>query len=264
MPTPIELFISHAHRDVDLAERLVAAITTAMDVPPNALRCTSVPGYKLEIGTMPAERIRQELSSASVVVAIVTPFSLASNWVLFELGATWAQAKRMLPLLGGRLHSENAPGPMQFIHCAELEDTLSLDQFMETLREEIGWSNRNPIAARAQLDALARYAKVKSYVESDLQRELNAGFPAKMARIGNTQVQIVNHVTHRGGRNGYLSQQVLEQAFAHVNTGLYYRLEQLRFLGFFCKRKIATSNGIPQYEWTLSDEYRNALDDTRP
>lgn len=264
MTDSVELFISHAHRDVDLAAQLVAAITTAMDVPPNGVRCTSLPGYKLEIGTMPAQQLRHELSSASVVVAIITPFSLASDWVLFELGATWSQAKRVMPLLGGRIRSTDLPGPMRSMHCAELDKASSLDEFIETLGRELRWSARNAVAARAQLGILAQYAATKSYVDSDLQRELNAGFPAKIARIGNSQMQILNHVTHRGGREAYLPQEALERAFTHIHTGLYYRLEQLRFLGLLSKRKTGTSNGIPHYEWCLSDEYRTALGDAHP
>src|SRR3954454_3086519 len=101
MDGPIRLFISHAHRDVDIAQRLVTALDEAMAVPNGAIRCTSLPGYKLDLGAMPPDVLRKELASADCVVAILTPYSLASQWVLFELGATWSQAKQVIPLLGG-------------------------------------------------------------------------------------------------------------------------------------------------------------------
>jgi hypothetical protein len=40
----IRLFISHAHRDADIARGLVDVITANLDVPDGELRCTSVPG----------------------------------------------------------------------------------------------------------------------------------------------------------------------------------------------------------------------------
>src|SRR5688572_21577538 len=66
MPKPsraistVKLFISHAHRDVEIAEQLVTALELAMDVPDGAIRCTSVPGYKLDLGSMAPDVLRRE------------------------------------------------------------------------------------------------------------------------------------------------------------------------------------------------------------
>ena len=46
----IRLFISHAHRDADIAARLVDVIGANMEVPESELRCTSVAGYQLDLG----------------------------------------------------------------------------------------------------------------------------------------------------------------------------------------------------------------------
>jgi hypothetical protein len=60
----IRLFISHAHRDADIARGLVDVITANVDVPDGELRCTSVPGYQLDLGTMAPDVLRRELGSA--------------------------------------------------------------------------------------------------------------------------------------------------------------------------------------------------------
>lgn len=108
-PRRIRLFISHSHKDEDLAKKLVDVITFGLEVPRGAMRCTSVPGYQLDLGTMGSEALRRELGSAACVIAILTPNSLAADWVLFELGAAWANAKMAVPLLAGGLIDQDIP-----------------------------------------------------------------------------------------------------------------------------------------------------------
>jgi hypothetical protein len=55
----VRLFISHAHKDSDLAKHLVEALTANLDVPKGALRCTSVLGYQLDLGSMAPDGERQ-------------------------------------------------------------------------------------------------------------------------------------------------------------------------------------------------------------
>jgi len=99
----VRLFISHAHLDADLASRLVDVISASLEVPAGELRCTSVPGYQLDLGTMAPDALRRELGSAACVIALLTPSSQGNDWVLFELGAAWANAKVSVPLLAGGL-----------------------------------------------------------------------------------------------------------------------------------------------------------------
>jgi hypothetical protein len=67
----VRLFISHAHLDADLASRLVDVISANLEIPPGELRCTSVPGYQLDLGTMAPDALRRELGSAACVVALL-------------------------------------------------------------------------------------------------------------------------------------------------------------------------------------------------
>jgi len=151
----VKLFVSHAHDDVDIAAELVTAIELAMDAPDGAIRCTAVPGYKLDFGSMAADVLRQELGSAQCVVAILTPQSLASHWVMFELGATWWQAKRVVPLLGGGVKERDIPGPLRGIAGGRLEDASTFDQLLDQVMGTLGWTAKNRTAALARLHKLA-------------------------------------------------------------------------------------------------------------
>ena len=160
----VKLFISHAHRDVDIAERIVTALELAMDVPHGAIRCTSVPGYKLDLGSMAPDVLRQELASAESVVAILTPNSLASQWVLFELGATWSQTKQAIPLLCGGLRDEDIPGPLRGAAGAQINEPSALFQFLDQVMKKLGWPPRNMSAAYDKLSQLATHVASKSVV----------------------------------------------------------------------------------------------------
>jgi TIR domain len=151
----VKLFVSHAHDDVAIATRLVTAIELAMDVPEGAIRCTSAPGYKLEFGSMAADVLRRELASAQCVVAILTPQSIASHWVMFELGATWSRAKQVIPLLGGDLKEADIPGPLRGSAGGRLKDLLTFDQLLDQVSRTLGWPIKNRTAALAHLHPLA-------------------------------------------------------------------------------------------------------------
>ncbi len=259
----VKLFISHAHRDVDIAERIVTALELAMNVPDGAIRCTSVPGYKLDLGSMAPDVLRHELASAEGVVAILTPNSLASQWVLFELGATWLQTKRTIPLLGGGLRNDDIPGPLRGAAGGQLQEASALVQFLDQVMKTLGWPPRNMLAAYDKLSQLSTYAAGKSFFEDDVEQEAKARFAAKRARIGATQGKIVDYITHSRGDRAYVPQDELYARFKDVHTQLYYRLEQLRYLGFLTRREIGKKGDYPDYGWTLSAKYEVELQERR-
>jgi hypothetical protein len=255
----VKLFISHAHRDVDIADRLVTAVDIGMDVPPGAIRCTSVPGYQLDLGSMPRDTLAQELTSVECVLAILTPNSLASQWVLFELGATWGLAQSWIPLLAGGLKDDQIPGPFRGAHGGQLSDSTSLVQCFDQLTKTLGWPNKNTIAAYDKLNQIASFVAAKSFFEDDVDREVKASFGAKRARIGRTQGEILDYVIHNGKDRSYIPQEELAQKFNALNASLYYRLEQLRYLGFLRRQEVGVRGGKPEYGWALSASYRAEL-----
>ena len=84
MPT-IEIFISHSACDKELAARLINLIRSALNLPSEAIRCTSVEGYQLPAGIPTNERLRQEIHESHVLIGIITPSAVTSTYVLFEL-----------------------------------------------------------------------------------------------------------------------------------------------------------------------------------
>ncbi|GAA4792433.1 toll/interleukin-1 receptor domain-containing protein [Lysobacter hankyongensis] len=93
------LFISHSSADSEIVEALINFLEKSFkgENRPD-IRCTSVEGYKLSLGDTPKAKLPSEINS-SLVICLLTPRSLQSPWVLFELGAAWGLSSRVVPLL---------------------------------------------------------------------------------------------------------------------------------------------------------------------
>lgn len=251
----IRLFVSHAEEDADIALGLVRIVEAAMDVPEQTILCTSAPGYGLAIGADVAEHLRQHLTQASCVAAVLTPHSLSSKWCLFELGGAWARATHTYPLLAGGLIQDDLPAALAGRLGGQLGDPKALRQLVRDLSRRLGWPERDAAAAEREIDRLVAIVRDRRSSADDVDEELSADFVAKWHFIGDTQQEILNHIVRRARGKEHLSYAELKQAFPG-RPDLYYRLMQLRYLKFLKRRPIGRSAGdVPQYGWTLSPEY---------
>lgn len=251
----IRLFVSHAEEDADIALALVRIVEAAMDVPEHTILCTSAPGYGLGIGADVAEHLRQHLTQASCVVAVLTPHSLSSKWCLFELGGAWARATHTYPLLAGGLTQEDLPAALAGRLGGQLGDAESLRDFVQDLKRRLGWSARSMEAAERDIDHLVTMVHDRPSSADDVDEELSADFVAKWHFIGDTQQEILNHIVRRARGREHLPYAELKQAFTG-RSDLYYRLMQLRYLKFVKRCPTGRSAGdVPEYGWTLSPEY---------
>ena len=260
LPSRVRLFISHAHLDQDLAKLLVDVITSHFEVPEGQLRCSSVPGYQLELGTMASEALRRELGSAVGVIALITPNSLTADWVRFELGAAWAHARVAMPLLVGGLEDKDIPGPFRGVAGGQLNSEDTLDRLLGQLEKELGWRIRKDPAARSKQHELTRYAEKKTFARDPLEQQLKSGFAAKLSRIGDSQARLLNYISGKSGSGRLLSTHELTERFDDLKSeSVFYRLEQLRLLGFLQSTNIGDSGGKPVFGWSLSEAYRREV-----
>ena len=85
----IALFLSHSSSDSDLARSLARLFQRAFRLPAEKVRCSSADGYRLADGDLTDETLRREVFEAETFVGLITPASVRSQYVLFELGARW-------------------------------------------------------------------------------------------------------------------------------------------------------------------------------
>jgi hypothetical protein len=119
-PSSRLIFVSHSHSDSKIAKCLVEFLLSSLEISEKEIRCTSVPGFQLPFGKSISEQLKSDVFSSITIVALLTENSLKSTWVLFELGASWALEKLIIPILGPGLPCDDLPGPLKDFPAVEI------------------------------------------------------------------------------------------------------------------------------------------------
>ncbi len=133
---PILVLISHSSTDKALAEALIELLRLGLGLLANQIRCSSVDGYRLPAGVNTDDQLRAEINSVAVLVGLLTPNSLASTYVLFELGARWGAGLFMIPLLAG-ISAEKMRGPQRVLNALSCETQGQLIQLVEDIGKQL-------------------------------------------------------------------------------------------------------------------------------
>lgn len=251
----VRLFISHSHDDVKIAKQLVQVIKTSLDTPKGAIRASSVPGSKLPLGSMPAQQLRGELADAEFVLALVTPNSLRSPWVLFELGAAWASGRHTIPLLLGNVEDRltTMPEPLRNPLSGRLDDSGVLHRLVDQLAGVLGWERTSAEEADSAIGEFVAVARDHRFARTPLD-EVGDAFIAKRAALSSTQNDILELLTRHAMSRPSMTEDRLSQKLDKPQAELFYRLEVLRLLGFVQNQRDDEGGS----EWSLSSEYRKA------
>lgn len=132
----LDIFISHSSRDEQLASALIKVLEAAFGNI--KIRCSSVPGYRFTIGGDYRAQLRAEVDQSRVFVAILTPGSLRSSEVLFEIGARWGADRLMLPLLAAGATPSLLRGLLRALQGVELENRDDLQTVMGQIAGALG------------------------------------------------------------------------------------------------------------------------------
>ncbi len=136
----MKIFISHSSEDVAVAEALADLLRNALHLPATEIRCSSVLAYALPYAAETAKALKAEVIEAPVFIGIITPSSVESSWVLFELGARWGRDRYLVPLLAGGALYDMLPPPIRNLNAAicKSEDAII------KLIEEVGKTLQRP------------------------------------------------------------------------------------------------------------------------
>lgn len=164
-----KIFISHRHKDQNIAAALAETIRTAFEVQQNEIRCTSVQPYRLPFGKNTGERLRDEIGKSQVVLGILTPDVSESSYVMFELGAAWAQRIYTCPLLSKGAEYNDIPGPIFNLAPARLWEASDCHQLLGNLEAELHLSRRKDThgAVMDKVTYLTEAAKVAPGVTAE-------------------------------------------------------------------------------------------------
>jgi hypothetical protein len=150
----IDVFISHSSQDQELAERVVDLLRSALNLRADGIRCTSVDGYRLPVGADSDEQLREEALEAKSFVGILSSNSIASAYVLFELGARWGARKHLAPLLAPGMTTQFLRGPVSGLNALSCESAGQLHQLVQDLGNVLDVRPEAPHTYQAKIDAL--------------------------------------------------------------------------------------------------------------
>lgn len=153
--TKLKIFISHSSVDVSSAEALVEFIRGALNIGAKEIRCTSVPGYKLSAGTDANEQLRAEAIECEAFIALLSPTSMKSTYVMFELGARWGSKQYMAPIMIGAVTGADLKPPLSTIHAVSGSSEVDMHQLVSDLANQLGLEVEQPAS---YLKALQKFA----------------------------------------------------------------------------------------------------------
>ena len=131
------IFISHSSKDAGVAHSLIELLKAGLNLRDKQIRCTSVDGFKLPAGANTDDVLKAEVRQAQAFIGLITPNSVASAYVLFELGARWGAGLHMVPVLAG-VGPEALYGPLKGINSISADQIAQLHQLLSELAETLG------------------------------------------------------------------------------------------------------------------------------
>lgn len=165
----LDVFISHSSQDASVAEALITLLRTALNIPPERIRCTSVPGYQLPAGATTEDQLRREIRVSKTFIGLITPASIESTYVLFELGARWGAELHLAPIFASGATTDDLHGPLQGLNVLNCESEANIHQLVGEIGSILGLNASNPSVYLKQLEALtstSRRSKKRSKLKS--------------------------------------------------------------------------------------------------
>jgi len=162
------IFISHSSQDADLAGKLANLFQLSFTLSPEEILCTSVDGYKLEVGVDTDQRLRREVKESKLFLALITPTSIRSSYVLFELGGRWCTELPMFLVMGRGANSSSLEGPLRGINALNLKHRPDVQQLLDNMATAL---NRR-LAPMSSIDAsIEIVCDAATSVEIDTQNQ---------------------------------------------------------------------------------------------
>jgi hypothetical protein len=158
VPIAVTIFVSHSSKDQALAKALVTLLKSALALPADQIRCSSVDGHRLPVGANTESTLRGEVNAAKILIGLVTPSSLASHFVMFELGARWGGKLFMAPLLCGVAPHE-LKDPLRLLNSLLATERPQLLQLVDDIASELKIKLQSAAAYSGEIDALVRQAQ---------------------------------------------------------------------------------------------------------
>jgi len=167
-----KIFVSHSNQDKELVQALTDLLKAAFRLPAKDILCTSVPGHKLAGGADTEDELLALLRDARLLIGVITPASLSSSYVLFELGARWGLQKPHIPLVASGAGMSDIKEPLKAknaLNAADQDDAL---QLIEDVARYLNLKSEPVSAYNAKVRQLVSIAKARKTEASNVAPNL--------------------------------------------------------------------------------------------
>lgn len=141
-----KIFVSHSSQDKELIQALIDLLRSAFRLPAKDILCTSVPGHKLPGGADTEEELLSLLRDARLLIGVLTPASLSSSYVLFEIGARWGLKKPHIPVVANGVMPSDIKEPLKAKNALNAADEDDVHQLIEDVAKNLG-KKKEPASA---------------------------------------------------------------------------------------------------------------------
>lgn len=133
-----KVFLSHSSEDSTVVAQFVHLLEDGIGLERTEIRCSSLPGYGLPLGSPFRDAIRDDIEAADAVLALVSPSFIKSAYCMGEVGIAWGLRKHLIPLLLPTVTPGDIRGPLDSLLVSNVADTGALDTLWEELSEQGG------------------------------------------------------------------------------------------------------------------------------
>lgn len=155
----IDIFISHGSADKEIAKALTYLLRLALNIPAERIRCTTVPGSGLPIGSSTPDQLRQDIADAKIFIGLITPSSLQSLYVLLEIGARWGSREDLVLLLAAGADLTGLSDPFRSINALRCDDREHVHQLVDEIARRLDTTPDSPQSYLGQLDELVNCSR---------------------------------------------------------------------------------------------------------
>ena len=162
----MRIFISHSESDSEFAGLLVDALEKALGLRGDDILCTSVDGHRLPGGQLTDERLRSDTQDAELMIGLITPNSMRSMYVGFELGARWGAEKPLIPLFALGVTRRDWRGPrITELDCSNISQVY---QLIEEVGAHLSITGNSPSLFANEVNSLVRASSEGIGTKEDL------------------------------------------------------------------------------------------------
>jgi len=139
----VSVFISHSSKDKSVASALIDLLRSAVGLSEKEMRCSSVDGYRFEVGAETDAQLKKEVKGSKVFIGLITPASIQSAYVLFELGARWGADLHLAPLLACGANSDFLKGPLRGLNALNATSEAEMHQLIHDVALRLDRTHAN-------------------------------------------------------------------------------------------------------------------------